>query len=33
MRRESLKTVSAVTVAIGTVLLVILTALIYFHGG
>jgi hypothetical protein len=33
MRREFLKTASEVTIAIGTVLLVILTALIYFHGG
>jgi hypothetical protein len=33
MRRESLQTVSAVTIAIGTILLAILTALIYFHGG
>ena len=33
MRREFLETASTVTIAIGTVLLVILTALIYLHGG
>jgi hypothetical protein len=33
MRREFLETASTVTVAIGTVLLVILTALIFVHGG